>query len=362
MPGGLARRELSGDTRQHLAAFGRQCGTGALEVAVQPIEIRAVVRRHQVPIEQGHPVDGGVVLRGDEERLGRDVDADTAQSGADLRPVQDRHRGAGVGGPTLPAARAAVQRRLVGIVLGGAGVRAQHDEPAEALGEAHHGQRHLCEEHLLVMRHGVEVDACRHHRCQRVAQPPPDAGADRRAERLGRRQRRGRPPGRLGQDERRGERLLGGVERRLGAGHPGDTGDPTLGGAGRLGQRALGDVVIGRDQHRAQVRRGPAHHVGVADGDGEESGEAEGLVTAECLEMAAQSLRAGVDAAHQLGVDRAAVSFAPHRQGLEDAVAVVRLEGVLPQHFPRGHGKGGQHPGGGGQLGLVCGVQADRIE
>ena len=302
-------------------------------------------------VKQFDPVHRGVVLGGDEQGVRGDLDTHAAQPGANLGTIEDRDRGAGVGAAGLATAGAAVQRCLIRVVLGGAAVRAQHHQPSESPGQAHGGERHLGEQHLLVVRHRGQVDHRRSDRGQRVPQFPPHRRARRRRQCLDRRQRTCRHTGRLGQGERRGQRFLGDVKSRFRAGEPVHPGEPppdrTLGI--RCGH--LGDVVIRRDEYRAQITGVTAEDVGVADGHGEEPGEAESVVATDRLQVPAQPLRTGVDAGDHLGVHRA-----PHRSRLrrtqlsQQPVAVVRFQSVLPQHFPRRHRQRCEQPGDGSQV------------
>ena len=109
-------------------------------------------------VEQFDPVDGSVVLRGQEPGVVGNHDARAPEAGPNLRPVEDCHRGPGIGRTSLPAAGAAVQRGLIGVVLRRTAMRAQHHQSPEPPGQAHGRQSDLGEQHLFVMRHGRGVE------------------------------------------------------------------------------------------------------------------------------------------------------------------------------------------------------------
>ena len=102
-----------------------------------------------VEVEQGDRVGGGVVFTGDEPGVLRDLDPLLGQVLAHVLAVEDRRRDARVWRAAVTTACPAVERRLVGVVLGAAPMSTEDDEPSESAGEAHHCQCDLGEQGAL---------------------------------------------------------------------------------------------------------------------------------------------------------------------------------------------------------------------
>ncbi len=271
--------------------------------------------------------------------------------------VEDGRRGPGVGGAAVAAARPTVQRRLVGIVLGGAAVTAQHHQRREVGRQAHHGQGCLGEE--LPVLDGEPLGDAQPgggDGADSAAQPVSHAVVQARRDRLDGGQRPGRPAGDLGEAERREGVVLGRVEGVLagGQGHPARAGArQTALGNRRVG--VFGDLVARAQQHRALLAAGRGLPATVGDGDREESGEAQRFVRPECLHLAAQLLGAGVDAADDLGCGPGGRrgQRLPGQFG-EQRGAVSPLVGALPDQRTDRHPQQLEHVGDGVDTGPVA--------
>ena len=204
-----------------------------------------MVGRYEFLVEKNNPVGSGVVLGRDEHRVGGDLNAEVAQARAHLGLIEDRRRGAGTRAALLAATCAAVQRRLVRVVLRGAAVTAEHHGPGEIRCEPHHGERDLSEQDSILGRHRVEVEDRGRDGGDHVTQPTPDVGAERGSERFGRRKRRRGEPGRLCQGEGGREGVLGGMESRFSPCHRGGPGQSTRRRVDGVRRGPFAHVVVG---------------------------------------------------------------------------------------------------------------------
>jgi hypothetical protein len=119
--------------RPRLAA---RCWRQRLEPSFEPKlelhEIGLMRERHFVGVEERDRVGGGVVQRGDEARVVRNLDAFTFQGTVrTIRLIEDGGGDAGIRVARMASAGTAVESGGVGIVRGVAAVTAEHDEAAE---------------------------------------------------------------------------------------------------------------------------------------------------------------------------------------------------------------------------------------
>ena len=100
-------------------------------------------------VDDADAVGGGIVLRRQEMRIARDLDAARLQEFPDGGLVRHRGDDPGIGQALISAAGPAVERRLVRVVLGRAAVRAEENHAGEIGGQSHQPQRGLHEISLL---------------------------------------------------------------------------------------------------------------------------------------------------------------------------------------------------------------------
>lgn len=119
------------------------------EISLQARDVLVMTSRNQVVIENRDAVGGGVVVGGDDECLRGNVDAGAAQFATHRRVVEDQRCGPRVRHHPV-AAGAAVQGRLVRVVLRRAVMPAEHQQPAEVADQADRLQNGLGEQDSLL--------------------------------------------------------------------------------------------------------------------------------------------------------------------------------------------------------------------
>ena len=115
-------------------------------------------RRHIFQIEELHLVRRRVNLTGHKVGVGGNLNTVLGQPLPYLRLIRHRSEQAGVRFPLIAPAGPAIQGGLKGVVVRGAPVGAQQDEPREVAGQSHHPQRGLDREDLLIEREACPCD------------------------------------------------------------------------------------------------------------------------------------------------------------------------------------------------------------
>jgi len=309
-------------------------------------------RGDAVPIEDLDDVGGRVVFAGDEPRRVRDVDAGVAQPGADRRPVEHLGEDPSVGSAGLARACTAVQRRGERVVRRRAPVAAQQHEGSEVRGEAHGAERAVGYRDLLLVGQagepaqavllGVDLHGRRDLGFHRAANGRVQLRRGQRCERPQRGERSEGPAGSLGEGE---GRQWGGL--RVGSRCPRSV-DRVVMVVGACGVRGIGVGHLGDrrpwiDDHRTGGD-GLALERCDPDRESEETGEPDGLVVADRLEVATEALGADVDAEDRLRSRRGWLGRGRRRrrgrwlercsQRAEQVIPVAELERLLPDGEP----------------------------
>ena len=137
------------DVRQPRASFlTRQFGR-LMKVLLQPGQIHSMRGRDVLQVEQLDRIGRRVHLAGDEMGIGRNLNSILGEPDSDLRVVAHHREHPGIGLALVAAARAAIERGFVRIVLGCAPMRAKQHQPGEILCQAHHPEGRIHREGLL---------------------------------------------------------------------------------------------------------------------------------------------------------------------------------------------------------------------
>ena len=107
-------------------------------------------RRHVFQVKQLNLVGRCVHLAGEKVRVGRNLDAGLEQPFSHFLVVRHHREHAGVGLPFVAATGAAIEGRLVGVVVRRAAVRAEQDEPRKVHRQSHHAQGRVDREDLFL--------------------------------------------------------------------------------------------------------------------------------------------------------------------------------------------------------------------
>ena len=152
MTGGFLSVERPLNVGKARTAFLARQGRGLLEVFLQPGHVRPMRGGHVLQVKELNLIGRRIHLPGQKMRVRRNVDAGFGQPFSDVHVVRHHREDPRVGFPFIAAARAAVQRRFVRIVVRRAAVRAKQDQPRKVLGQTHHAQRRVDRQYLFFLR------------------------------------------------------------------------------------------------------------------------------------------------------------------------------------------------------------------